>query len=733
MGSASLAAQLRAIDFELQAGNPSGALAMIEASRQKWPVEQGILLREALCRYRLGEKAQALQLQRELAARFPDSPAAASRLIAWSIEAGDAACIRPLLDAWRIRLPDNPGFWLNEIHFLHLTDQQNARLAELRRFVQRHSGVEEGWRSLIRAEHNSGIDNLLDTAIRRGLMALPDSLGIARVALEVSLAAQNVELAILAHESLLRIDPVFDAKEPQLLCRLELLRIVRRYRGGEEDAALVEISALIGRFPEVPGPARQYSHWLSSRGRFAEALSLVEVWRKRLPGDSDFALREIQLLRKMGDTAQAWVLCDDLINNQPALESAWVERILLTRDESLNHLWHETAVQAVALFPNAFSIIQAAYAGAIESGKLDFMSEALREFLGKYPDSLQGLRLAAGFYEDQAEYSKALCAIEAGLSKFPDDYPLLHSRLRVSWALGQRGAGLVSWAQGVLEHPQVNLAGINSTLRILLDAGENELLGKLLQDVVHNALLDSGARDFAAKAFNSLHLVHDGSASTTISKFGGAVVLRLPPKVSHVVLGFNGLAGMLPIELLLPIFDKLGLGAIFLSDRQKLLFLNGVAELADDYDKTLSALRDLLPDSVTKISCLGNSAGGYAALRYAIDLNASSAMLFAPPTNLDADACARDGRARIVAKRIHKVVPHQAVNLAQALVLSSHRPKVHLWYGGAMTQDREHALNMAGVPGVALHEEPGYEGHDVIWHLASTGRLEDVVRQAIIN
>jgi pimeloyl-ACP methyl ester carboxylesterase len=207
----------------------------------------------------------------------------------------------------------------------------------------------------------------------------------------------------------------------------------------------------------------------------------------------------------------------------------------------------------------------------------------------------------------------------------------------------------------------------------------------------------------------------------------------MPVGVRHVVFVFGGLAAgsKRTFDLVSPIFEKLGLGAIYLMDRQKVLFLNGITELASDYEGTLTALRSMLPDTVTTISCFGNSAGGYAALRYAIDLKAASALLVSSPTSVDDEACSRDGRARLVAKRIQKLVPHQAMDLSRLLEQSETVPDVHVWYGGAMPEDREHAGYVAGAPGVTLHEVTAYQGHDVIEYLAATGRLENAVREGL--
>lgn len=745
MGNASLAKFLSAIDIYLQANNLGAAFSMIEDGQNQWPDNHQILQRLALCHYRLGENGLAIQAQRKLVARFPDNMAAANLLIAWCIQAGDVESIRSLLASWRARLPGHPQFWLNEIRLLHFTDQPESTLAELRRFIQAHPDSDEGWRRLIGCERNSGDENSLAAVIKGALLALPDSPAVGRIALQVSLAVWNIGLAKLAHDGLLRIDPEFDTNEPDFSFRFELCRITHRYQSGEEDAAIEEVRALIARFPEEVMPVRYYCRWLSGRAQFTEALPQIEKWCMRLPDDTEFSLWEIRLLREKGDIAHAWMRSDELVNKQPLLEGVWIERLLLARNESLSHIWHRTTIQANAACPSATQIMVAENEGNVERGNLSFKSETLQEFLGNCPDSLKGdkYQLTACFYIAQAQYSLALSEIDEGLSKFPNDYRLLLLRLEVYRLLLLRlldykesGLGVeifAARAQEVLQHPEINWAGCIRAAEILLDAKKNELLGDLLQKIIRNPSLDSRAR-LAAKTFYAVHLW--GGTNKVIGMSGGPVALQFPANVRHVCLVFGGLAhgsSQRVFDLLAPILDKLGVGAVYLMDRQKVLFLNGVEEIADGYEGTLKALRELLPEQATTISCIGCSAGGYGALRYAIDLKAASALLFSSPTKLGAEVYASDGRARLIAKRIDETVPHLAVNLAQALEHSEHKPNVHLWYGGAMPQDREHALNMAGLHGVTLHELQDYAQHNVFFHLASTGQLEGAVRQALLE
>lgn len=736
MGDISLAKLLSTIDMELQANNLNAAVSLIEDGRSQWQDNQQILQRLAVCHFRRGEKGLAIQTQRELVTRFPENMAAANLLITWSMQAGEVENIRPLLDVWRTRIPDHPQFWLNEIRFLHLTGQPESTLAELRRFVQAHPDSDEAWRRLMGCERNSGDEDSLAAAIKGALRALPNSLAVARVALQVSLAARNIRLAKLAYENLLRIDPEFNSREPDLSLRFELDCITHRYQNLEKDVAIEEIRALIKRIPGEVAPVRYYCRWLSGGARFAEAFPLIEEWCRRLPDDAEFLLWEIRLLRERGDIAAAWMRSEELVNKQPLLEGVWLERLLLARDESLSHLWHRTTIQAHATCPFAPQIVAVIDKGDVERGDLSFKQDTLQEFMGSCPDSLKHDRyhLAACFYIFRGQYSLALSEINEGLSELSGDYRLLLLRLTGYREFGVGPAIFTAWAQDILKHPKINLAGCIRAAEILLDAKRNELLGYLLQEIIRNPLLDSGAK-LAAKNFYTVHLWSEENKVVGVVT-ESPVKLQFPPHVRHVCLVFGGLAhgsSKMFFGLMAPILNKLGLGAVYLMDRQKLLFLNGVEEFAPDYKGTLQALRELLPESVTTISCIGCSGGGYGALRYAIDMNAASALLFASPTKLGAEVYANDGRARVIAKRIDREVPQLAVNLAHELEHALHKPNVHLWYGGMMPEDREHALNLAGLPGVTLHELHDYAQHNVIHQLAATGQLEDVVRRALIG
>jgi hypothetical protein len=198
-----------------------------------------------------------------------------------------------------------------------------------------------------------------------------------------------------------------------------------------------------------------------------------------------------------------------------------------------------------------------------------------------------------------------------------------------------------------------------------------------------------------------------------------------------VLLIFTGLGQKtaLPLELIHPLLTPCGVSLVYLRDRQRLLYLNGIASLGDSYGETLAALGRLLPDTTRRLLCFGNSAGGYGALRYGLDLGAERVLGMGAPTDLRPDTLAADARGRAVCLRLEKRVPEMAVDLRPLFESAPRRPRVDLWYGDDMPQDTLHAENLRGVDGVGLHDIAGCAQHDILWHLVGEGRAQAVFRE----
>src|SRR5262249_61529285 len=90
-----------------------------------------------------------------------------------------------------------------------------------------------------------------------------------------------------------------------------------------------------------------------------------------------------------------------------------------------------------------------------------------------------------------------------------------------------------------------------------------------------------------------------------------------------------------------------------------LCYQGGVPGLGDNYAATLDRLKRIVHESsVEKLYVLGSSAGGYAALRYGLDLSADAILALSPITELWSDGVtARRLKAREVSPEEMDLLP----------------------------------------------------------------------------
>jgi hypothetical protein len=218
---------------------------------------------------------------------------------------------------------------------------------------------------------------------------------------------------------------------------------------------------------------------------------------------------------------------------------------------------------------------------------------------------------------------------------------------------------------------------------------------------------------------------------------GNVVVSRArQPRATVVVFpGLNHNAGV-TLEHLHVLLARMCANVVSLTDPQRLFFLCGLDPLGEDYKSAAEGLSSLLRQlAAPRNLVLGSSAGGFAAIRYAIDISEVDACLVGgAPTTLDPrDPIVSVGaRATAALARLDAHAPERRENLRAPLL--ARRPPLPLTcvFGEGYAKDRGHAENLAGVPGVALAPIPGYAGHDAFTHLAATGKLEPLLEEFVV-
>lgn len=228
--------------------------------------------------------------------------------------------------------------------------------------------------------------------------------------------------------------------------------------------------------------------------------------------------------------------------------------------------------------------------------------------------------------------------------------------------------------------------------------------------------------DYMAFVFRHLPRAVDNGREPFVDDPSSDVQIVRTPGADAVVIAFCGARHHLGISLNLSDrwFAQLASHVIYLRDWQKVGFTGGVATLGRDLETTVAALTELVSDlGARRVLCLGNSAGGSGALRYASALGAKRVLALAPMTG---------GRkyARLVAPH---VPPDGATPWGdlKPLYRNGNGVRAHIMYGEKNAGDRQQCVRMAGLPGVTVEALATWESHHLIAGLIRAGRLERVL------
>jgi tetratricopeptide (TPR) repeat protein len=187
------------------------------------------------------------------------------------------------------------------------------------------------------------------------------------------------------------------------------------------------------------------------------------------------------------------------------------------------------------------------------------------------------------------------------------------------------------------------------------------------------------------------------------------------------VLVFTG--GNDAISMPLLIFDRylatLNLSAFYLKDSKRLRYLLGIESLSADYQGTLSALRDMLSRlGVKRLCTIGNCEGGFAAIRYGVELGADCIVTFGAPTYSPDDELTKIEQARnFMRNRLAAKVPADMIDLKPFLATRGSKAQIEFFYENEDPRDCAHASHLSGLAGVTLHPQPGLN-HSMLRRLA---------------
>lgn len=335
---------------------------------------------------------------------------------------------------------------------------------------------------------------------------------------------------------------------------------------------------------------------------------------------------------------------------------------------------------------------------------------------------------------EAAQGGRALEIVQAALKRTPDDVALRMLAMSLANQTGEHGRAL-ELAEAVLAAPQSTALERLEAAAVLAMAGRFADAIRLVEPCIGDAKLGPHA-EMELEALREL--VRDGAAgSAAPGVFGrrGRDALLVPaPGSDRLLLVFTGLAARLSIPVMFfhQFIKTMRTNVLYLYDDRRLMFLGGVTSLAPTYAGTLDAIRGMADSlGARRILSLGNSGGGYAAIRYGTDLDAERILCISPPTTFHPEMLERDRRARTVAQRLLVEQPEMCVDLRPYLEGRPHRPPIRVFYAEHVAEDRLHALNLAGLDGVQIEAVPGATEHHLMPTLHKRGKLLPALRELL--
>jgi hypothetical protein len=176
--------------------------------------------------------------------------------------------------------------------------------------------------------------------------------------------------------------------------------------------------------------------------------------------------------------------------------------------------------------------------------------------------------------------------------------------------------------------------------------------------------------------------------------------------------------------------SRLDANVVYLRDFSNMHFLGGVRSWGSR-ERTIISLNWIAEQlRVERVVCIGNSAGGYAAMFYALEIGASGVLNLSGGSNLELDFNTFLNRID-VAKELKQAFPELGLDLRARYQAAARRPQAIVVYGEQAWDDRIQCEHMAGVPDVELMPLSGFGGHGTLPELVRRGLFAPVLDRLV--
>lgn len=189
------------------------------------------------------------------------------------------------------------------------------------------------------------------------------------------------------------------------------------------------------------------------------------------------------------------------------------------------------------------------------------------------------------------------------------------------------------------------------------------------------------------------------------------------------LLVFGGMATRpsMPPKEFFKSFSEKDMNIVFVKDFKQCWYQNGLVGKSHDVESTIRVLGGLIPPSTKNLICLGTSAGGYAAIRFGVELNADRIIAFAPQTLIGTQVFKRFKSAD---SRIEEVdINSPDFDLAKILSVKPHG-NIEVHFGQFNEADSAAADHIKEY--VNLYPYP-FKGHGIAAYLKGNGTLKEIL------
>ena len=202
------------------------------------------------------------------------------------------------------------------------------------------------------------------------------------------------------------------------------------------------------------------------------------------------------------------------------------------------------------------------------------------------------------------------------------------------------------------------------------------------------------------------------------------------PDCAYVLLCFCAAGGTLglPVNFIHQWLGRLPTSLVYIKDFRNLCGGCGFPSLGPDRASAVAALRHIAKEiGGKKLYTLGVSLGGYAALYYGLELQATSILSFAGATDYTPEFVNSLGPPSKDYSNLCSQAPDYVINLRDACAAAADRTQILIAYSANQTRDRLQAERLAGLSNVELIGV-NYAQHNVLDPLIRERRLMFLLR-----